>query len=133
METDEVSKLLEQWEQVYKRGLLSFWILLLLHRREMYAYEMSGEISALSRGSIVADDNSIYRALKRFAEAGLIHSEKRPSASGPPRRYFSLTEQGGELLARFIARNLRAFQSAEIAANMDEIVERYNATDTLFD
>ena len=125
MHSNDVTELLEQWETVYKRGLLSFWILLLLHKREMYAYEMSGEIALLSGGSIVADDNSIYRALKRFAEAGLVHSEKRPSESGPPRRYFSLTDKGGLLLAQFIHRNLLTLQSAEIKNQMTAVIDQY--------
>lgn len=130
MVTDQ---LLEQWEQIYKRGLLSFWILLLLHKREMYAYEMSSQIAAISRGSIVADDNSVYRALRRFAENGLIRSEKRPSDLGPARRYFSLTPKGGELLARFIQRNVLLFQSAEITQTLQEIITTYLPNDPIGD
>lgn len=107
-------ELLAQWEEVYKRGLLSFWILLLLNEREMYAYEMSDAIARISNGTVVADDNSIYRALRRFAESGLIESEKRDSDMGPPRRYFWLTQLGQELLRRFIERNILLFQQPQV-------------------
>ena len=107
----EVEELLPQWEESYKKGLLSFWILFSLTRRAMYAYEMRGKILKLSQGSISAEDNSIYRALRRFIQAGLIDSEAQESPSGPARKYYSLTPLGTELLKQFIERNLLVFQS----------------------
>ena len=121
---DKVETMLRQWEQSYKRGLLSFWILLLLNEREMYAYEMRDEIREMSLGVIVADDNSIYRALKRFAEAELISSEKRPSDLGPPRRYFTLTGTGQELLAAFIRRNVLVFQQPQVQKAIENVIGR---------
>ena len=114
MEDPIINDLLQQWEEVYKRGLLSFWLLLLLNEREMYAYEMGEAIKAISSGTMEADDNSIYRALRRFAEANLVASQKRNSEIGPPRRYFWLTPLGRELLARFVERNILLFQQPHI-------------------
>jgi PadR family transcriptional regulator PadR len=117
---------LMQWEEVYKRGLLTFWILLKLSQNEMYAYEMGGSIADMSQGTINVDDNSIYRALKRFSEAGWVRSDLRPSDSGPARRYFSLTEAGYALLASFIERNLLVFQSAPVVEAIDQVITRRN-------
>ena len=119
----DVDTLLEQWETVYKRGLLSFWIMLLLSEREMYAYEMSDAIKALSNGTIVADDNSIYRALKRFGQTGIIDSEKRASESGPSRRYFWLTDSGRTLLQRFTERNILLFQQPAVMKAINHITQ----------
>ncbi len=124
MQEDQIEIYLQQWEQSYKRGLLSFWILLRLHEREMYAYEMRNAIREMSAGSIVADDNSIYRALKRFSESGLIKSEKRPSPTGPPRRYFTLTEIGQQLLAAFIQRNIIIFQQPHIVKAIEKVIDK---------
>jgi DNA-binding PadR family transcriptional regulator len=107
----EVEELLPQWEESYKKGLLSFWILFSLTHRAMYAYEMKGEILKLSQGSISAEENSIYRALRRFIQAELIDSEAQESPSGPARKYYSLTPLGTQLLKQFIERNLLVFQS----------------------
>jgi PadR family transcriptional regulator, regulatory protein PadR len=120
--TSKHEELLEQWEQNYKRGLLSFWILLALSEREMYAYEMGNEIRLLSQETIVADDNSIYRALKRFADSGLVCSEQRPSEVGPPRRYFLLSDLGQTLLKQFITRNLTVFQAPRVVKAMEHAV-----------
>lgn len=118
----QVDDLLEQWEEIYKRGLLSFWILLLLNQREMYAYEMGDAISKMSGGTIRADDNSIYRALRRFADTELIESQRRPSDLGPPRRYFWITELGRELLGRFIQRNILLFREPHVVKAIEEVV-----------
>ncbi len=123
MKADQFEILLQQWEQSYKRGLLSFWILLSLHEKEMYAYEMREAIREMSQGGMVADDNSIYRALKRFAASGLVGSEKRPSPTGPPRRYFPLTETGEQLLAAFIQRNILIFQQPHIMQVMENVMK----------
>lgn len=121
MEDVTVDELLQQWEEVYKRGLLSFWILLLLNEREMYAYEMGEAIKAMSGGTMEADDNSVYRALRRFADSGLIDSEKRNSEVGPPRRYFWLTPLGRRLLARFIERNVLVFQQPHVLKAIERV------------
>ncbi len=107
--------LLETWEGTYKKGLLSFWILLLLDQRPTYAFEMNAHIRELSQDSISADDNSLYRALNRFEQLGLIASQRQPSELGPARRYYSLTDSGRELLIRFTQRNLLVFQSPPVA------------------
>ena len=124
-----LSKALAQWEEVYKRGLLTFWMLLLLSQREMYAYEMRPSIADISQQTIDVDDNSIYRALKRFAEAGFVRSDVRASETGPPRRYFTLTPAGRALLASFIERNLLVFQSPAVAESIQRVMNMENKND----
>jgi PadR family transcriptional regulator PadR len=110
-----IDLLLAQWEETYKKGLLSFWLLLLLAQRKAYPYEIKGAISDLSQNTINADENSIYRALNRLAQSGIVDSEVQASQTGPSRRYFFLTELGKELLTRFITRNILVFQHPMIA------------------
>ncbi len=113
--------LLDKWEESYKKGLLSFWILLLLHERDSYAFEMRPLIEEISQGTMTADDNSIYRALNRFQEVGLVSSETQPSTQGPQRRYYHLTEQGFRLLKRFTERNIRVFEIGAVAKRITSI------------
>lgn len=118
----DIAEMLSQWEETYKKGLLTFWMLLLLERRSMYAYEMKKAVGDYSQGTVVAEENSIYRALRRFAAAGLVQSEVQPSDVGPPRRYFRLTQVGRELLASFIRRNILVFQAPRVAEAIDQVV-----------
>ena len=116
MNESNLDYLLAQWEETYKKGLLSFWLLLLLAQREAYPYEIKRAIAELSQDTIRAEDNSIYRALKRLAQSGLVDSEVRPSENGPNRRYFYLTDLGRDLLDRFITRNIMVFQHPHVAS-----------------
>lgn len=117
-----VETLLENWEGVYKKGLLTFWLLLFLHDRPAYAYELSLGVNTLSQGTVTADDNSIYRALNRFESLGMVKSELRQSAVGPQRRYYQLTQTGLELLRQFIQRNILMFEQPDIAARLQAVV-----------
>ncbi len=114
--------LLVQWEETYKKGLLSFWLMLLLSGRTAYPYEIKDAIQKLSRNSISADENSIYRALNRLAATGLLSSELQPSGTGPSRRYFSLTGRGRALLKQFISRNILVFQDPTVAAAIKKVI-----------
>lgn len=107
--------LLTQWEETYKKGLLSFWLLLLLTKRKAYPYEIKDEITNLSQNTINADENSIYRSLNRLAQSGIVDSELQSSDTGPSRRYFYLTDLGKELLKRFTFRNIKVFQNPQVS------------------
>lgn len=120
---NEIDQLLANWESVYKKGLLTFWILLLLSERPSYPYEMSTEIARLSGGTMAPDDNSIYRAIGRFGEMGLVVSQSGESKVGPPRKYYTLTENGRELLRHFIRRNILIFQSPVVAELIQNVLQ----------
>jgi len=115
MDQKELDALLAQWEETYKKGLLSFWLLLLLANRKAYPYEIKAAINTLSHNTIDADENSIYRSLNRLADSGIVSSELQPSVTGPSRRYFFLTELGKALLNRFIKRNILVFEQPDVA------------------
>lgn len=126
MANDDIGDLLNKWEETYKKGLLSFWILLLLYERPSYPYEMSGELAKISQGTISVDDNSIYRALNRFESVGIVQSELQQSSTGPQRRYYSFTQKGLALLAEFIRRNIQVFSAPPVAERITNILQNQN-------
>jgi DNA-binding PadR family transcriptional regulator len=119
---DQLAELLSQWEQNYKRGLLTFWVLLLLHEQPMYALELGSEVSSASHDTVTVDDNSIYRALRRFEDMGLVSSFWQDSDIGPRRRYYELTELGERLLRTFTRRNVLLFQIPDVARRIARIL-----------
>jgi PadR family transcriptional regulator, regulatory protein PadR len=123
MANDDIGELLNKWEETYKKGLLSFWILLLLYERSSYPYEMSAEVSKISQGTISVDDNSIYRALNRFESVGIVKSELQQSNTGPQRRYYSLTNNGKALLTEFIQRNIQVFGLPPVEERIQNVLQ----------
>jgi len=119
----DISDLLGKWEETYKKGLLSFWILLLLYERPTYPYEMSAEVAKISQGTISVDYNSIYRALNRFESVGIVQSELQQSNTGPQRKYYSLTSTGKDLLTEFTRRNIQVFETPSVSERISVILQ----------
>ena len=119
----EIDDLLENWESAYKKGLLTFWLLLLLSEKPSYPYEMSAAVRNISQGTLSADENSIYRAMSRFESMGIVASRPQASKSGPPRKYYRLTERGRELLHRFIQRNILVFEHPKVAEHINQVLK----------
>jgi DNA-binding PadR family transcriptional regulator len=123
MNLDEIDRLLLNWEEVYKKGLLTFWLLLLLHERTAYAYEINDAVQKISQGTISADNNSIYRALGRFEAMGIVNSDLRQSDIGPARKYYGLSEKGVLLLGKFIQRNILLFETPLVAKRIRTVLK----------
>ena len=123
MNLDEIDRLLLNWEEVYKKGLLTFWLLLLLHERAAYAYEINDAVQEISQGTISADNNSIYRALSRFEALGIVNSDLRQSDIGPARKYYDLSEKGVLLLGKFIQRNILLFETPLVAERIRNLLK----------
>ncbi|TCN53541.1 PadR family transcriptional regulator PadR [Rhodococcus sp. SMB37] len=78
------------------RGVLDICLLTLLDDGQpVYGYELTERLGA--QGLLIAE-GSTYPLLTRLEKAGLVRSERRPSPSGPPRKYYSITDQGRETL-----------------------------------
>ena len=69
--------------------------------RPMYGYQITKEIEA-SSGSTdkkrLFRQGALYPVLRSMEKSGILSSEIEPSVSGPPRRYYSITEEGGTIL-----------------------------------
>ena len=127
MARSTVDELLVQWEEAYKKGLLTFWLLLLLHERPRYAFELSAAVAQASHETVSADDQSIYRALKRFEGMKIVSVYWEESPQGPARKYYRLTDLGDELLKRFIQRNILLFQDESVATQVRAVLDEASA------
>lgn len=82
-----------------RRGTLGFCVLALLDDRERYAVEIVGELTGTE--TLAAGAGTLYPMLTRLRTDGLISSTWRESPSGPPRRYYRLTDDGRAALKTF--------------------------------
>ena len=80
-------------------GTVSLALLALLARAEapLYGYQIAKELDSFG-GGLPVKQGTLYPILRSLEEAGLLSSEVEPSVSGPPRRYYSVTEEGRQAL-----------------------------------
>ncbi|PKV76374.1 PadR family transcriptional regulator [Pontibacter ramchanderi] len=103
-----------------RKGILEFCILEIIARGEVYASDMLEELTA---AKMIVVEGTLYPLLTRLKNAGLLDYSWVESTSGPPRKYYTLTETGrtfldqlretwGELVAstEFIIQNKKAQQ-----------------------
>jgi PadR family transcriptional regulator, regulatory protein PadR len=102
LDKNYITVLLAGWEETYKKGMLSFWILDQLAIGPKHMAEISASLDHYSKGAkINVDDKSMYRALRRLADADVITHKLVPSKSGPDLKVYTLTSTGQELLKAF--------------------------------
>jgi len=99
-------KILAAWEEVSKKGQLTFWILLSLRVQPQHMLGMKKFIEKSTNSLLVADDKSMYRALRRLVQMDLIEYKEEASKLGPSKKIYTLTEIGKNVLEKFINRNI---------------------------
>ena len=116
MITDQkyINQLLEAWELTYKKGQLTFWILISLKEGPKYIDEIIRFMDHYSMGVVSYDEQSIYRALRKYYDTEIVSYELQDGNKGPQRKYYTLSNIGKELLQLFIDRNLKMYQSPNI-------------------
>ena len=78
------------------KDFLTPWLLLLLRNWNMHGYQLM-QMMTIS-GLAAFDPATVYRALRRLEEEGLITSDWKTGDSGPAKRVYSLTEAGEKFL-----------------------------------
>lgn len=99
-------KLLQGWEEVYKKSQLTLWILLSLKDGPKHMAEIKEYISNKTKGTLEADDKSMYRALRRYTDVDMLSFRLEQSESGPDRKIYQLTDTGMRVLNTFTKRNI---------------------------
>ena len=75
-----------------RRGSLEYCVLALLQQRERYGFELVQNLGQVD--GMVTSEGTIYPLLSRLRRDGVVETFWRESNSGPPRRYYQLTDQG---------------------------------------
>lgn len=74
----------------FKKGVLELLVLSLLKDRDHYGYEMVEKIS----DHIDISEGTIYPLLRRLNKDGYVSTYLEESQSGPPRKYYKLSDSG---------------------------------------
>lgn len=81
------------------KGTLEGIVLALLAGRPAYGYEITAWLR--ERGFADIAEGTVYAVLVRIERRGLVHVERVPSELGPPRKVYSLTDDGIGYLEEF--------------------------------
>jgi DNA-binding PadR family transcriptional regulator len=107
-------KLLADWEDVFRQGLLTFWIFVALDKEELDVQGLKQRIGKLTDDAYSAADQTLYRVLRKHYELELVDFREVPGSGGPPRKLYRLSTLGERLLRKFTARNILLFEQAAV-------------------
>lgn len=81
-------------------GLVALVLLGVLHRssEDLYGYEIAKRLQKANEGEPLFKEGTVYPVLRALSANGLLTSRIVPSYSGPPRRYYRITEEGRAVL-----------------------------------
>lgn len=120
MDPEQLKKeLLTTWEETYKKGQLTLWIFLSLRDGDKYVHEIKSFITAYSDNSINCEDQSLYRALRKFNHLNMVESFSGKGNKGPDRKYYRLSELGNEIFSEFTGRNIKLFYNKKLMELMN--------------
>jgi PadR family transcriptional regulator PadR len=87
-------------ERELKRGSLELIVLHLLEPGEGYGYEIVTKLTAQTNGALGVTDGTLYPVLYRLERSGFVTVRWETPERGVPRKYYRLTYDGREELAR---------------------------------
>ena len=82
---------IENTKAQMRKGVLEYCILSVLKDDDAYVAEI---LSTLKDAKLLVVEGTIYPLLTRLKNAGLLNYRWEESTSGPPRKYYGLTETG---------------------------------------
>ena len=74
----------------FKKGVLELLVLLLVHDKDMYGYELVSEVSKI----VDVNEGTIYPLLKRLTNEKYFETYLKESTEGPHRKYYQITVSG---------------------------------------
>jgi len=112
-----------KFQKELNAGLVSLVLLSVLSQtdEDLYGYEIAKRLQRSNEGVLQFKEGTIYPVLRALSASGLLVSRIVPSYSGPPRRYYRITDQGREVLAEWSA----------IWQQTREFVDRFTVTGAL--
>ncbi|HEY0980057.1 MAG TPA: PadR family transcriptional regulator [Candidatus Paceibacterota bacterium] len=80
-----------------RKGMLEFCTLLIIEKDTAYVSDILKELKI---ADLIVVEGTLYPLLSRLKSEGLLEYSWQESKSGPPRKYYSLTDAGKKTLAQ---------------------------------
>ncbi len=88
-------ELQESYKNQMRKGMLEFCTLLIIEKDKAYASKI---ITQLKMADLLVVEGTLYPLLSRLKSQGLLEYSWEESRSGPPRKYYELTNEGKKTL-----------------------------------
>ena len=92
--------LTKKFQKEMNAGIASLVLLSVMRQAEepMYGYQVAKLLEDHSQETPMMKQGALYPVLRSLEGNGLLESNVEPSVSGPPRRYYNITESGRQTL-----------------------------------
>ena len=84
-----------------RKGVLEYCVLAQLRESASYGLKLASDLARYK--TLFASEGTIYPLLARLRKKGLVETYWEESTSGPPRRYYSISQSGDLALTTFAA------------------------------
>jgi PadR family transcriptional regulator, regulatory protein PadR len=111
---------IENTKAQMRKGVLEFCILSVL--KEKYAYT-SEILDTLKNAKLLVVEGTIYPLLTRLKNDGLLDYRWEESTSGPPRKYYGLTEDGQTFLNELNGTWMELSNAVNLITNQNELTK----------
>ena len=101
----ELDAHLRKFQKELSTGTVSLALLAVLAKapEPLYGYLIAKELERVGDGVLSGKQSALYPVLRNLEGAGLLDSFIEPSMSGPPRRYYRITDAGRTTLHEWVA------------------------------
>ena len=86
---------IEKTKAQMRKGVLEYCILSIIKQKEVYASDI---IQQLKDAELIVVEGTLYPLLTRLKNDGLLSYRWEESKSGPPRKYYEITDNGKSFL-----------------------------------
>lgn len=92
-----------KFQKELNAGIVSLVLLSIMAaaKEPLYGYQIAKQLERDSSGTAIMKQGTLYPVLRALCAGGFLDSQVEPSVSGPPRRYYHITEAGHTVLAQW--------------------------------
>lgn len=103
METSDENVHLKKFQKELNAGIVSLVLLATLAAatEPLYGYQIAKLLESDGEDAGSVKQGTLYPVLRALSSAELLESYVEPSVSGPPRRYYRITDDGHAMLAEW--------------------------------
>jgi PadR family transcriptional regulator PadR len=103
MNLSDMASTNKKFQKELSTGTVSLVLLGILGRatEPLYGYQIARQIEGRVQQAPLVKQGALYPVLRALERSRLLSSEVEPSVSGPPRRYYTITESGREILGQW--------------------------------